>query len=236
MEDNIGNRDSLSIMQTIEEHSDLLTKQIMFSKYFVKVMGLNDVKYEIHNMKQHKLRLSAYQGKQTYYHDSFYCSFDKLIGLSNNIGKQIDGTEIMNSFVQIIGYSLDNKMLINDDFLLLGLEYCNLDNLANKNSVDLVNKLIECVCDCLNNDSSSRYSSRSYQYFKKFLLHSSVWNFRYNKNNNNNTNKTNAQESKNNENSKKSGVVYVVECCCMHVLHSRFQVMGTFLFCCVFRL
>ena len=67
---------------------------------------------------------------------------------------------------------LKNKIVINDQLLVLCLEFCQ----QQKKSKSLLNKLIEsinqCIYDCL-----VLKNSRNYWYFKHYLLFSNIVGF-----------------------------------------------------------
>ena len=181
-----GNEIKLSEMSSIKETSNILNKQIMISKYFLK-MAKVDVQCNINNIPRDKAQGSDwynYLKDTNYCLDEFYRGFDNFMGLSKYISN-INDKLTLDSLLSVIIGLVDLKLPISDDLLILGLEYCNY---CNKD--DLMNALIKCVSDCLSNDNDNQ---RSYLYFKTFLLFSNVWNFRCNnwKSNSDNPNQNN---------------------------------------------
>ena len=187
---------SVSIMKSMEDICDLLLKQIMFSKYFLVCLGINNVNDDVDmNTKQEELHYA----KRTYMSDVLYVSLDKLQTVLSVVGKNktknINGVNVMHGVLSVLKVLLDKRMIISDELLMLCWVYYNvIDNNRNKNTklrneIDIGNykdeflkqHLLACVTDCLS--GKSNYGKRNYIYFKEFLLHSTIWYCKDNKNN-----------------------------------------------------
>ena len=194
---NSSNFDDLpvSIMKSMEDICDLLFQQIMFSKYFLLCLGINNVTDDVEmKIKQEKLGNS----KREFMSDVLYVPLDKLqpalsvVGINENeINKtnEINGANVMNGILSSSMRLLDKRMIISDELLVLCWVYYNViddinDSKSNKISIsyskdEFLQHLLNCVSDCLCDksigDDEYNYGKRNYIYFKEFLLHSNIW-------------------------------------------------------------
>ena len=161
-------------MKSIQDKSDLLLKQIMFSKYFLLCLGIKNVNDDF-DIKPQAHRLRIKKDKDIYrdfMSDVLYVKLDKLtlgLGVNEKGGINLNGRNVANGIVSVIMKLIDTKMIINDDLVILSWIFCN----ANGKSKIFLNHLLGCVTDCLN--GKSEYKVRNYFYFKQFLLHSNIW-------------------------------------------------------------
>ena len=71
---------------------------------------------------------------------------------------------------------LKNKLLINDEMLLLSYYICRYIDNSNKLMNEFLTTLKDCVLDCLSDsDVTGDQNIRNYYYFKQFLLFSQIW-------------------------------------------------------------
>ena len=190
-----------SNMKSIENTSDLLYKQIMFGKYFLICCGINNVNDD-YQIKSEKISFyNYYFGRYRYkikhfMTDELYYSINQLksglLAITDHDDKKQDkkedefeqqpelgtignsGNNVMNGIISVVNKLINTKMVIGDDLLVLSWIYCqNNSNNSNNNSQLFLDNLLKCVEDCLSKKTD--YSTRSYLYFKQFLLHSNIW-------------------------------------------------------------
>ena len=168
---NMKKQAQISNMKTIENECDLLFKQIMFGKYFLICCGINvNDNYQI---KKHR----SYQSDELYYQLNSLAK-----GLSVITTDKKDGINAVNTIISAVNKLIDTKMVISDELLILSWIYGNSSNdNNNKNNNDnnnnhrssVLDNLLKCVSECLSGKTD--HSTRSYLYFKQFLLHSNIW-------------------------------------------------------------
>ena len=198
---NNNNRENdlpVSIMKSMEDICDVLLKQIMFSKYFLVCMGINNVGDDVEmKIEQEFLNGSC----RPYMTDVLYVQFDKLQAVLSVVGenkKEMNAINVMNTILSILIKLIDTRMIISDELLMLCWVYYNvIDNNKSRSKHIMVETeiniskdeflkhLLNCVSDCLSDKSEDEYNykTRNYIYFKEFLLHNNIWYCKDNKNN-----------------------------------------------------
>ena len=150
----------------------------MFGKYFLICLGIDNV------MDDFDIKIEKHTAtRRDFMSDELYVKLDKLKHGLSVIGKEVNGLSIMNGIVPAVIKLIDTKMAISDDLIILCWQYCNRSKNTDNTTSDetFLNDLLNCVGDCLT--GKSNYKTRSYLYFKQFLLHSNIWYCKDNKNN-----------------------------------------------------
>ena len=171
-------------MKSIEEKSDLLTKQIAFAKHFLRMLGItstvggaaglaNEMNYKHEILIDKNENDESKTEKLDYFDDSFYLSFNQINGLKLDKINKKEGINIMNGILQCMIELINKRLIINEDLLIMCLIYSNAIN-----SSSLFDTLITCANECLG-VSNTNYKSRSYHYFKQFFTFSTIWNLEY---------------------------------------------------------
>ena len=194
-----SNGGSTSNMKSIETARDIFMKQTIFSKYFLRCLGINvedDIDLQIKNKLLRIYNVptatSIYIKKCT--NVELFVRLRELCGLELGDNEQLNDTKFAEKILLVVMRLIETKMVITDDLLILCWEYVKAsqhmhnaqknvydskedDNKDNSSTAHGGNKflksLLDCVGDCLSGESE--YSSRSYLYFKLFLLHSNIW-------------------------------------------------------------
>ena len=121
-----------------------------------------------------------------------YTPLDKLKDVLSVVDKNgMNGINVMNVILCILTRLIDTKMIISDEIMILCWTYYNSID-TNKNKISISKKefldqhLLKCVSDCLSDEpritnSFTSVKTRSYMYFKEYLLHSNIWYCKDNK-------------------------------------------------------
>ena len=171
-------------MKSISDSNDMFTKNIMVNKYFLMQMGLKIKNENIKNIKHTKL-FGGWNEKEIkdMFNDSFYYDLSDLsISDMNYViydKKTIEN--VLNYILNTMLSLINNKIVINDQLLLLSFQICynNGDTKSNAMMKKFLDCLTDCVKDCLTYSKHSKLSqsqnTRNYYYFKQFLLFSQIW-------------------------------------------------------------
>ena len=183
--ENERDNNQVSKMKSIQEKSELLMQQISFAKHFLKMIAIKSNDNNELNF-QHK-QLIVYEGeryekKLKYFDDSLYVPFDEFNGLKIEKVSTIEGMNIIDGIVSSMIEFLNKKVILNDNFLILCLQYCNsviLNSDVKENKIlaeNFIDAMIDTVSDCLHSEKESSHFSvtgtnlRNYYYFQQFLL------------------------------------------------------------------
>ena len=188
--------------KSLETRYDEFMNQLMAAKYFLIGLGCdirskNDIKGVLHKSLEHmepsKGNRIDYKG---YYSDDFYYSLKDLVGLQSNNNENltlsmVEPDMIMRNIVLSVISLLSLKMVLSQDLLIICAVYCSefcdknnelpqqffqaLKNVTKKclksNKLDKPNK----NSNLSENESGIDLKERNYQWFKYFLLKSTVW-------------------------------------------------------------
>ena len=158
-------------------------QQTMFSRYFLKIMGINVTD---------DLKLSQ---------NGLYFNFSQFNGLSGRerIGGRGGSKKVLKGILGCIETLLAKKLPICQDLLILCFEFCKQQQIVYKDSSymeqfvgNLQSACEECLSDTRHKknekkkkndkhdqDEKRRPRFRSYIWFKEYLLHSNVWLCQY---------------------------------------------------------
>ena len=190
---------STSNMKSIETARDLFMKQTMFGKYFLRCLSIDvedDIDLKIKNLVlyMHIAQTNKYVTLKTCTNGELFLSLNQLRGLKLNDDddNRLNDAKFAEKMLSVVMRLIETKMVVTDDLLILCWEYAkasqnkynadknvyNYDSDDNKDEDDdggnrFLKSLLDCVSDCLSGEGE--YSSRSYLYFKLFLLHSNIW-------------------------------------------------------------
>ena len=143
--------------------------------YFLKCLGFNDIyeKYDKQLQTKHELVNTAAYGYSHCFWDDFTSEVVQLTGLkmndSSNDNNNISGVNGMSLLLKCMESLISLKMPLSHDLLVLCCIYANYCN-----NHEFFEVLQSHILECLNG-SDENYKTRSYQWFKHFILNSNVW-------------------------------------------------------------
>ena len=177
-ESKTDDEDEIANAEAIDTASDEFTKQTMFARYFLMLLGCK-VQNEQLTVEHNKIETCQYDD---HYEDDFYRNYSDFTGLierdvickDNNFK---DAISCMNHVVACVIGLLKSQMIVSDDILVLCFEYCQ-----DANHSELLQQFVGALNDTIH-QCLGKKSLRNYMYFKQFLLFSNVWFCRMNNSN-----------------------------------------------------
>ena len=160
--------------KTLIKASEHFTQQIMFAKYFLTIIG----KHELNNKRLKNFVCESLKDesgdvvKDGLMTDYLFRNFSHFNGLKENGNCiNVNSDDLMKSIITILTILLKNKLVIEDDFLILCFEYCKWvesqsqsQSISNNGDIDInskssnynhslmdqfVESLLSCVKSCL---------------------------------------------------------------------------------------